>query len=83
MRIRLTKINGDKLIKVISTKGNSAEPYVDGAPMEAVYPRVPTVGFPYGVYNERVSFRTSPVTEILTTVTFRTENSIYQWQIIG
>lgn len=79
--IRLTKLSGDKLIPIISSKGNRKEKYVEGNHME-VYSSTPTVGFLFGVFDETFSFRTSRIKEILSENTFRTENSIYKWEKI-
>jgi hypothetical protein len=79
-KIRLTKISGDKLIQVISSKGNRSEKYLDGYPNKNVYTQVPTVGCPFGIYDESYSFRTSTVTQILSSNTFKTENSVYKWE---
>lgn len=79
-KIRLSKISGDKLIPVISTKGNRTEKYIEGYSTNPLYPEKPIVGYPFQIYNSDFSFRTSPVKEILSGSTFRTENSTYEWR---
>jgi hypothetical protein len=79
-KIRLSKISGDKLIPVVSTKGNRMEKYISGRSDGTVFPETPTVGRSFMVYDETYSFRTSRVTEILSSNTFKTENSVYKWE---
>lgn len=84
-KIRLTKISGDKRIHVLSTHGNRLDRYVEGYPYpDGIYPATPTVGMRYGVYNkDGITFRTSEVIDILSKNTFRTENSIYKWEMVN
>jgi len=79
-KIRLSKISGDKLIPVMSTKGNRMEKYIDGRSDGTVFPETPTVGLSFAIYDETYSFRTSRVVEMLSSNTFKTENSVYKWE---
>jgi len=81
IKIRISKISGDKLISIISTKGNRSEKCVEGCVMSP-YSETPRVGYLFGVSDETFLFRTSRVTEILSSDTFRTENSVYRWEKI-
>lgn len=79
-RIRLSKISGDGLIPVLSTKGNRKEKFLIGESGGNLFPETPTVGRSFGIFDENYSFRTTPVVEILSRNTFRTENSVYKWE---
>lgn len=78
-KIRLSKISGDKLIPVVSSKGNRAEKYIDGYSHGTVFPETPTVGSPFCVYTDAYSFRTSRRKEVSGNI-FKTENSVYRWE---
>lgn len=81
-KIRITKLSGDGLIPVHSTKGNRKEKFLEGNSGGELFPEVPTVGRTFGVYDETFAFRTTIVTEVLPDNIFKTENSTYKWERI-